>query len=74
MELRSGVSVGDTVVVAGQQRIQDGSVVQPSIRDPEAWRQRFDRQEAGGPELGDELLPGDEAGAAAEETNGNEGD
>lgn len=73
VELRSGVEAGDTVVVAGQQRLQDGSPVQLSIRDPEAWRQRFDRRESAEPELEAELMPGADA-AGREETNGNEGE
>ncbi len=73
VELRSGVSPGDTVVIAGQQRLQDGSAVRVSMRDPEAWRQRFDREEEGGPEAEGGLPPGEGGVPPVEETNSNGG-
>jgi len=69
VELATGVAAGDTVVIAGQQRLRDGSTVRPSLRDPESWRQRFDRQQAGTPAAEADPLPSGEEPVASDSGN-----
>jgi membrane fusion protein (multidrug efflux system) len=47
-EVVSGIAAGDTVVVAGYQRLQDGSPVRVSFREPAAWREELLRERGGG--------------------------
>lgn len=47
VEIASGVAVGDTVVVAGQQRLQDGAPVRLAFREAKAWREELLREAAG---------------------------
>lgn len=72
VEIARGVSAGDTVVIAGQQRLRDGSAVRLSLRDPEAWRRRFDREERGMPGE-EELAPADTGAAATDGPDRSEG-
>lgn len=72
VEIARGISAGDTVVIAGQQRLRDGSAVRTSLRDPEAWRRRFDRQEREVPE-GEELAPADTDASATDGADRSEG-
>lgn len=71
VEIARGVAAGDTVVIAGQQRLRDGSAVRLSLRDPEAWRRRFDREEREVPE--EELGPAERRTPATDGTERREG-
>lgn len=59
VEVTSGVAAGDRVVVAGQQKIEDGSKVAPTLRAP--------GEEGGGAGAPGAAAPGAEAGQAGRE-------
>lgn len=60
VEVASGVQAGDTVVVAGQQKLQDGSPVAPEVRPL-----RLEVEPAGATVVGDSPTAGAAAGSAA---------